>query len=96
MVVDTFKQVIETYTNVQFPYLKSLKKEKFNEDDNSDYYKIGVIIGTILGMIVMGYAIYLSTKCSNGFSTGQFILAYLFAPFYILYHLFATKLCGTM
>ncbi len=97
MVIDTIKKVMETYSNVYFPDINNKRsKENFQDDDDScngdscDY----VIIMAIISWLVTGIAVYLSFKCSNGFSLGQFLLALLFSPIYIIYHLFATKMCG--
>ncbi len=103
MVIDTIKKVMETYTNLYFPDIYKKKSEKF--DDNGDtYYEdqcnegscYYLIIMAIVSWLVTGFAVYLSFKCSNGFGIGEFLLAIFFAPFYILYHLIATKLCGMM
>ncbi len=98
MVVDTIKKVIETYSNVYFPNI--FPKEKFKYDNNYDqeqaescnYY----ITMAIVSWLITGFAVYLSFKCSSGFSLGPFLLALLFSPIYIIYHIFATKLCGLL
>lgn len=93
MIVDTAKKVIETYKNL---YIPKNKKEKF--DDDSCVYEsyIYSLITAIISWLVTGFAIYLSFKCSNEFNIGQFLLALFCSPFYIIYHIFATKLCGLM
>ena len=50
----------------------------------------------LVSWLITGFAVYLSFKCSNGFSIGPFLLALLFSPFYIIYHIFDSKLCGIM
>ena len=100
MVVNTIKKVMETYSNIYFPDLQ-LKKEKFDDNTNDNDSCNGdscdyAIIMAIVSWLVTGFAVYLSFKCSNGFSVGQFLLALLFSPIYIIYHIFATKLCGMM
>jgi hypothetical protein len=82
------KKIIKTYSSMYFPK----KREHFNS--NSDY--VYNIMMTIIAWIVFGFAIYLSFKCHKGFNIGGFLLAILFSPFYIIYHLAMTKLCGLM
>jgi hypothetical protein len=100
MFIDSIKKVVETYSNVYFPDINKLKlkKEKFNEYEDQDVYEDEsysyTIIMAIISWLVTGLAVYLSFQCSNGFSLGPFLLALFFSPFYIIYHLFATKLCG--
>jgi hypothetical protein len=90
MIVDTAKKIIESYVNL---YIPIKKKEKFNNYKNSNTNIIDFII-ILISWFVGGFAIYLSFKCSNGFNIGQLLLALLFAPCYILYHLATSKLCG--
>ncbi len=92
MIINIFKKTLESYINLYIPK----KKEMFDDNGNSYYIDITLynIIMTIILWLLTGFAAYLSFKCSNGFSIGPFILAILFAPFYIIYHIFATNLCG--
>lgn len=71
---------------------KTEAPEQFETDTSKSYN----IISSLVWWLITGYAIYLSFKCNNGFNLGHFILAFLFSPFYIIYHLFATKLCNTI
>ncbi len=96
--MNTFKKIIETYSNLYFPNI-NFKKETFdynedNEDNDNEIICEYKIIMTIISWLITGFAIYLSFRCSNGFSLGQFLLALFFTPFYIIYHLITTKLCG--
>jgi hypothetical protein len=86
MVVNTIKKIMETYANL---YIPKQKKEKF-DDTSSSYGYITMIIMWFVSL----FAIYLSFKCNNGFNWGHFLLAFFFAPFYIVYHLAVTRLCG--
>ncbi len=82
------KKIIKTYSSMYFPK----KREHF--ESNSDFvYNVMMII---IGWIVLGFAVYLSFRCNKGFDFGGFILAVLFSPFYIIYHLAMTNLCGLM
>ncbi len=85
MVSNNVKKFIENYKNLYIPR----NKEKFNCVSTDD-------ISSIIWWILIGYAVYLSFKCSKGFNLGQFLLAFTFAPFYIIYHIFATNLCNTI
>ena len=104
MVVNTIKKVMETYSNIYFPDINKVqvqvKNEKFDDNDydlyNDGYSCTYIIVMTIVSWLVTGFAAYLSFKCSSGFSLGPFLLAILFSPIYIIYHIFATKLCGIM
>jgi hypothetical protein len=102
MVIDTIKKVIETYSNVYFPDINNIRsKEKFkydyDYDDSCNGYSCSYyIIMALVSWLITGFAVYLSFKCSNGFSIGPFLLALLFSPFYIIYHIFDSKLCGIM
>ena len=87
MVVNTIKKVMESYKNLYIP------KKKENFDDNIPIYNY--VIALIMWIVSL-FAIYLSFKCSKGFDIGQFLLAFIFAPFYIVYHLAVTNLCGLM
>ena len=87
MFSNNIKKFIETYKNLYIPS----KKEKFNSNCIS-----ADDISSIIIWILTGYAVYLSFKCNNGFNLCQFVLALLFSPFYIIYHIFATNLCNTI
>ena len=87
MIVNTIKKVMESYKNLYIP------KKKENFDDTSTMFEY---VAIIIMWIVTLFAIYLSFKCSKGFDIGQFLLAFIFAPFYIVYHLAVTNLCGLM
>ena len=89
MLVDTAKKVIESYVNLYIPK----KKEKFDADNtnnNSSYD----FLTSIISMLVLGFAIYLSFRCNKGFNIGHFLLAFFCAPCYIIYHLATSSLCG--
>ncbi len=92
MIFDTAKKFIENYKNLYFPQ----KKEKFDDDSCYESLTIYDFIVAMISWLVTGFAIYLSFKCSNGFNICQFLLALFCSPFYIIYHIFATKLCGLM
>ncbi len=82
------KKIIRTYSSMFFPK----KKEDFN--NSSDYmYNITMVL---ISWIIFGFAIYLSFRCHKGFNLGGFLLAFFFSPFYIIYHLALTNLCGLM
>ena len=92
MTINILQKTLESYINLYIPK----KIEKFDDNGNTYYddpnsYNIIMII---VSWLITGFAAYLSFKCSNGFSMGPFLLAMLFAPFYIIYHIFATNLCG--
>ena len=87
MIVNTIKKVMESYKNLYIP------KKKENFDDTSTMFEY---VAIIIMWIVTLFAIYLSFKCNKGFDLGQFLLAFVFAPFYIVYHLAVTNLCGLM
>ncbi len=89
MVVNTIKKVMETYANL---YIPKRKKEKFDDESSSNYDLLTIIIVWVVSL----FAIYLSFKCSNGFNLGQFLLAFIFPPFYIIYHLAVSNLCGLL
>jgi hypothetical protein len=93
MIVDTAKKVIETYKNL---YIPKKQTEKFDDDSCNDESYVYSLITAIISWLVTGFAIYLSFKCSNGFNICQFLLALFCSPFYIIYHIFSTKLCGLM
>jgi hypothetical protein len=82
------KKALESYANLYFPFNKISKKEKFDET-SSEY-----IIGLLVYWLVNLFAIYLSFRCNKGFNFGSFLLAFFFGPFYIIYHLAVTNLCG--
>lgn len=92
MTVNILQKTLETYINLYIPK----KKEKFDDNGDSyyDYPTSYSIIMIIVAWLITGFAAYLSFKCSNGFSIGPFLLAILFPPYYIIYHIFATNLCG--
>jgi hypothetical protein len=92
MSINILQKTLETYINLYIPK----KKEKFDENGNAYNEELTLynIIMSIIIWLINGFAIYLSFKCSNGFSIGPFLLAILFPPFYILYHIFSTNLCG--
>ncbi len=82
------KKIIKTYSSMFFP------KKRENLNKSSDFlYNITMVI---ISWIIFGFAIYLSFRCHNGFDLGGFLLAFFFSPFYILYHLALTNLCGLM
>jgi hypothetical protein len=85
MVSNNVKKFIENYKNLYIPR----KKENFNCNSSE-------FISSFIMWLLTGYAVYLSFKCSNGFNLGQFTLALLFSPLYIIYHIFATNLCNTI
>ncbi len=70
------------------------KKEKFNAEENPT--TLASFIYSIIGLLVAGFAIYLSFRCHKGFNLGAFLLAFFCSPCYILYHLAVTGLCGLM
>jgi hypothetical protein len=81
-------KVIKTYSSMYFPK----KKEHFNSNGDIVYN----ITMVIISWIILGFAIYLSFRCHKGFDLGGFLLALFFSPFYVIYHLALTKLCGLM
>ena len=82
------KKVLETYTNIYLPK----KREHYENNENPLY----TMVMTIVAWTILGFAVYLSFKCENKFDMTQFLLALFFAPFYIIYHLAVTRLCGLM
>jgi hypothetical protein len=82
------KKIFEMYSDIYLPK----KKEKF---DNSPC-SIFDIVFKIVAWIIMLFAAYLSLKCKNKFDIADFVLAVFFPPFYIIYHMVFTKLCGLM
>ncbi len=82
------KKIIKTYSSMFFP-----KKKEHFENSSGFLYNITMVI---ISWIIFGFAIYLSFKCNKGFNLGSFLLAFFFSPFYILYHLALTNLCGLM
>ncbi len=81
---NNIKKIMENYTSL---YVPSVRKNKCNNTE---------MISSLIWWILVGYASYLSFRCSNGFNLGQFALAILFPQFYIIYHIFATNLCNTI
>ena len=82
------KKILETYSNIYIPR----KKEHYENNENTIYN----LVMYIVAWTIMGFAVYLSFKCENKFDMTQFLLAILFSPFYIIYHLAVTRLCGLM
>jgi hypothetical protein len=85
MILNNMKQILENYINSFIP-----NKEKFNNIETNFMYFIEMIIK----WLVKGFAIYLSFRCNNGFELSSFLLAFIFSPIYIIYHLAVTNLCG--
>ncbi len=85
MLLNHFKKMMDNYVKLYIPQ----KNENF-QYTSSEYIK------SLINSILTVYAIYLSVKCNNGFNVGHFLLAIIFSPFYIIYHIFATKLCNTI
>jgi hypothetical protein len=65
-----------------------------NEKKTSCSLCISDIIYSILYLIILIYAIYLSIKCNDGFNFGSFLLALFFAPIYIIYHIAVENSCN--
>jgi hypothetical protein len=86
--MDIPNKIIKTYSSMFFP-----KKREHFENSSGFLYNI---IMVIISWIIFGFAIYLSFRCHKGFNLGGFLLALFFSPFYILYHLALTNLCGLM
>jgi hypothetical protein len=84
------KKVLETYVNLYIPN----KKEKFDAEGKP--MSAFSFIYIMIMWLVTGFAIYLSFRCHRKFNLGAFLLAFFFAPFYIIYHLAVTGLCGLM
>jgi len=82
------KKILETYSDIYFPK----KKEHYENTGNFLYDTVMYVVA----WTILGFAVYLSFKCENKFDMTQFLLALLFAPFYIIYHLAVTRLCGLM
>jgi hypothetical protein len=84
------KKLIKTYSSMYFPK----KKEQFNSD--SDFLYNSMM--TLIAWIILGFAVYLSFRCNKGqpFNLGGLLLAIFFSPFYVIYHLAVTNLCGLM
>jgi len=82
------KKILTTYSNIYFPK----KKEHYDRPEDVIY----MMVMGIVAWIILGFAVYLSFKCNDKFILGDVLLAVLFSPLYIIYHLFATKLCGMM
>jgi hypothetical protein len=89
MTINILQKTLETYINLYIPK----KKEKFDDNDLNDSSSYDIIV-IIISWLITGFAAYLSFKCSRGFSMGPFLLAIIFSPFYIIYHIFSTNLCG--
>jgi hypothetical protein len=92
MVLETIKKGLETYVNVYVP--KENKNEKFKDNGKKEETNGFSIIYNIIWWIVIGFAIYLSFRCNGKFMLGDFLLAFICAPCYIIYHLAMTGLCG--
>ena len=86
--MNLLEKILNTYSNIYFPK----KKENYEQTEDIIY----TILMGIIAWIILGVAVYLSFKCNNNFILGDVLLAVLFSPLYIIYHLFATKLCGIM
>ncbi len=86
MIKDKVKNIVNKYIDLYPP----VKIEGL--DGESPIYHISNLIATF----ILFFAIYLSFKCNNGFNFGGFILAFLFAPFYIIYQLAVNNLCGML
>ncbi len=84
----SIEKILETYSNIYIPK----KKEHYENTGNVLYDMVMYIVA----WTILGFAVYLSFKCENKFDMLQFLLALIFAPFYIIYHLAVTRLCGLM
>jgi hypothetical protein len=82
----------------ELPFIKDfVNKENFqNNQDNLDVPNHWGFLHYIVSSIVIYFAVYLSWRCNNRFDFVQFLLAFLFAPIYILYHLATDGLCGIL
>lgn len=86
MIKDKVKNVVNKYIDLYPP----IKIEGLEE--NSPLFHVSNLIGTF----ILFFAVFLSFKCNNGFKFGSFILALLFAPFYIIYQLAVNNMCGML
>ncbi len=82
------KKILNTYSSIYIP-----KKREHYERNDKSFVQFTM---SLIAWFILGFAVYLSFKCSNKFDLMQFIIAILFSPFYIIYHLAVTDLCGLM
>ena len=94
---------------IQFPLSLLFSKDSFTNSkkelfSNSEQDTLNILefkknmqmlIILIIQMTSLGFALYLSYSCNNNkLNILSTLTAIVFHPFYILYHLFTTGLCG--
>jgi hypothetical protein len=81
-------KILKTYSSLYIPR----KSEHFESEGDATYS----LFINLISWIILGFAVYLSFRCNKRFDLVNFLVAFFFAPFYIIYHLATTKLCGLM
>ncbi len=82
---------------LELPFIKDLlnkKEEKFQNRQKTTLEVFFNILSGIISSLLALFALYLSFRCSGRFDLGQVLLALIFAPFYIVYQLATSGLCG--
>lgn len=75
-------------------------KEKFTDNENDkeivEYINYSLYSANLAYLVILSLAIFVSLKCFQGGNFFDLLLAFFFAPFYLIYHLFASGWCGAL